>query len=363
MNRRKKSGDIQVYVEENHYRHVDQMERWRQEYEYYQAVEDKLSSLSKFAFKPFNYEPLLVRDNWKDRPIPNFEHLIEENRLTAESKFFVPIALRIIALVVMMFILLISNKALVLWIASTVAVAVGASLYMTINYRRRSVEAVIANTKAEIEQLIDIEKQKNEQARYEHEAKEDQRIEYITKLLNNDMSAIVLRLDNEMGKLDLPFPLEVDIDIYKNTPLLKVWLPPKTIIPTQATNLLASGRLAYEEKETRAINKQYLELCSAILVRVAAKIYENIPGFDNGCVYGLRRENLQIVCFFEARVDREKVIDACQASNGLAAIHRLEAKFETNPILELMPFEPIVLAEWEEVPPQLIRSLHVKIFK
>ncbi|MPM62769.1 hypothetical protein SDC9_109647 [bioreactor metagenome] len=139
--------------------------------------------------------------------------------------------------------------------------------------------------------------------------------------------------------------------------------PPKTIIPTQNSNLLSSGRLSYEKKEIRAINKQYLELCAAILVRVTAKVYENIPGFDRGCVCGFRREHSQNDCFLAARVDREKIVYACQASTGLAALQRLEDEFETDPMLELQPFEPIIPDEWQDVPPQLIRSLHVKIFK
>ncbi|NLP40723.1 MAG: hypothetical protein GX348_00735 [Veillonellaceae bacterium] len=363
MNKRKKRADVQVYVEENRFRHVDQMERWRQEYEHYQAVEKKLASVSNFVFEPFDYEPLLVRVKWKDCPIPNFEYLLEENRLAAESKFFVPIALRILLLIVMIFIFFISSKVIVLWTASTIAVATGASLYSTIIQRRATIDSVMAKTKAEIEQLIDFARQKNEQARHEHELKEDQRIEYITNLLKNETSAIVLRLDNEMGRMDFPFPLEIDIDIYENIPLIKVWLPPKSIIPTQISNLSSSGRLTYEEKEIRNVNKQYLELCSAILVRIAAKVYENIPGFDRGYVWGLRREHSQNECFFAAKIDREKVIYACQATNGIAALHRLETQFDTNSIFDLQPFELSVPDEWQDVPPQLIRNLHIKILK
>ncbi|MDD4600870.1 hypothetical protein SDC9_27523 [bioreactor metagenome] len=363
MSKRKKTGDIKVYVEENYFRHVDQMERWRQEYEHHQAVEKKLASVSTLTFELFDYDPLLVRIPWKERPTPNFDYLLEEARLTAESKFFIPIAVRIVALIVMLFILFISSKVYALWISGTLAFTIGVSLYVALNDRRFTIESVLTKTRAEVEERQELEKQKNEQARHEHETQEEARIEFVSKLLEGDISAIMLRLDNVLEKMELSFPLEIDIDVYENTPLIKVWLPPKTIIPTQKSTLLPSGRLAYEEKEQRTINKQYIELCAAVLTRVAAKVYENIPSFGCGYVWGMGKGYLKSECLVSIVTDSEKVALACQAPTGLAALQKMDAKFEPDGMLALQPMETVNPEGWADIPPQLIHGIHVKIFK
>lgn len=363
MNKRKNKGDIQVYVEENYFRHVDQMERWRQEFEHYQAVEKKLAEVSKLTFEPVDYTPFLVHVPWKDQPIPNFDYMLEEARLATESRFFIPIAVRVVLFILFIFLLILSSKAYVLWITGTLASVTAASLYLAFNERRNTIESVITKTKAEIEYRTELAIQENEQARHEHELKEEQRIGFINDLLKSEVSAIMLRLDDVLSKMDLPFPLDIDIDIFENVPLIRVWLPQKTIIPGQTCSLLPSGRLSFEEKETSKINKQYLELCAAIIIRIVAKIYENIPGFTNGYALGLKKESLQNECFFSIEINREKLELACQAQTGLTALQKLGANFENDTALNLRPIDPIVPDGWKDVPPQMVRTLNVKIFK
>lgn len=363
MAKRQKNGDIQVYVEENYFRHVDQLERWRQEYEHSLALESKLTSVSKLEYVPVDYTPMLVRVPWKERTVPNFNYLLDEARIAAESKFFMPVAARIAILIVLIFLLIVSDKATVLWIAATLGATVGGSLFLVIKDRKQTIESILIKVKVEIEERQEAERQKNELARKEHEQNEDNRIQFIERLLNGDMGSIVLRLDNVLPKLSMPFPLEIDVDIYNNIPLVKVWLPPKMIIPTQSCTLLSSGRLCYEEKEQRAINKQYIELCTSILMRVISAIYANIPTFSNGYILGMGKEYMQNACYFSIAIDRDKIDKACQCANGLSAIQSMQGIFECDTMLNLRSIEPASPSEWQDAAPQLIRSLHVKIFK
>lgn len=363
MVKKQKNGDIQVYVEESYFRHVDQLERWRQEYEHNLAVENKLASVSQLEYHPVDYTPMLVRVPWKERVIPNFEYLLDEARISTESKFFMPIAARIAVLIVLIFMLVVSDKATVLWVAATLGAAVAGSLYLAIIDRSTTVKSVLVKTKMEIEERQAAERQKNELARKEHEQNEDERIQIIERLLNGDPGSIVLRLDNVLTKLSLPFPLEIDVDIYNNIPVIKVWLPPKLIIPTQSCTILSSGRIEYEEKEQRFINKQYLELCTSILMRVAAAIYANIPVFNDGYVWGMGKEYMQNICYFTIVANREKITKACQCANGLSAIQSIQGVFEFDTALNLKGIETSKPSEWKDAAPQLIRSLNVKIFK
>lgn len=363
MARRDKSGDTAVYVEENYFRHVDQLERWRQEYEHQQAVEKKLASVSVLTYEPIDYAPLLTQVPWQERSIPNFDYLLENARIAAESKFFIPIAAQLIFLIAAAFALLVSSKALVLWIAGTLVLLVSASLYITIHTRTATIQSVLTKTKEEIEQRQEAERQKNEQARLDHEAQESERVTQLEKLLSGDIGAIMLRLDNVLPKMDIPFPVEVDIDIYENVPLVKVWLPTKAIIPVQTSKLHASGRLLYEEKEQRVINKQYLELCAALLMRVVAKAYENIPSFEHGYIWGMSREHLQNSCLICATIDRDKLSPACQAATGLGALQKLDSSYNIDTALNVGTVDPTLPEGWDSVAPQLLRSLHVKICK
>lgn len=362
MGRRDKNGDTAVYVEENYFRHVDQLERWRQEYEHQQAVEKKLASVSSLAYEPLDYAPLLVQVPWKERPIPNFDDFLEKARIAAESRFFIPIAVQLAILIAAVFALLVSSEALALWIAGTLVLIISSSLYITIHSRKSTIQSVLARTKAEIEQRQEAERQKNEQARMEHERQEGERVKQLEKLLVGDIGAIMLRLDNVLPKMDIPFQFEVDIDIYENIPLVKVWLPSKTIIPVQTSKLHASGRLLYEEKEQRVINKQYLELCAALLVRVVAKVYENIPTFDRGYIWGMSRDYIQNSCLLCATIDRDK-LSACQTTTGLAALQKFDAIYNMDTALNITPVDPTLPEGWDNIAPQLIRSLHVKISK
>lgn len=363
MSKQNRTGDVKVYIEENYFRHVDQIERWRQEHERNQAIEKKLASLSNFSFKPVDYEPLLKRVPWKERSLPDFRYIIEEARLAAESKFFVPIAIEFVAMIIVVFVLFLSNNELLLWGSAIVAAALGATLYITVSNCRTGVQKAVDDARAEVERRIEAERQKIEQERYEHELKEDERIEYITKLINTDTGAVILRLDSVLSSLDIPFYLEVDIEVFNKIPLVKVWFPPKTIIPIQVSNLLPSGRIAYEEKEQKSINKQYVELCAAIIVQVICKVYENIPGFDKGYVLGISKECLQNDCLVAAEINREKVFSASEAPSGLVALQRLKADFDIDSLFNFKMFETIIPAEWQDVPLNLIRNLHVKIIK
>lgn len=355
--------DIQVYVEKNYFRHVDQLDRWRHEYEQNQAVEKKLADLSRLSYSPVDYEPQLEQIPFKERPVPCFDYLLDEALVAAESKFFVPIAAHIGIMLILVIILFVSSNTAALRLSGTLGIGVVISLFLIFRQRRKVIEMTTEDTKYEIERRRQHEIELIKQERLEHENKENERIESVKKLLDGDTGTIMLRLDAVLSTVDLPFPVAVDIDLYEGVPLVKVWLPPKTIIPHQTSELLTSGRISYTEKEQRTINKQYMELCCSLLIRIAVVIYENIPSFDKGYLRGMTNTGLNNECLFAVNFDRKSLISACSASTGLAAMGTIQGKYDCDNMFNLLPIEPGRPEEWGDAPPQMLHSLHIKIFK
>lgn len=103
---------------------------------------------------------------------------------------------------------------------------------------------------------------------------------------------VIARLDEIMPKIELPFSVEVSFEIYDNTMSIDIWLPHKTIIPKQISFLASSGRINYKDKTQIQINKQYLEVCAGIIMRVLCAIYVNIPSLDKSCLNCISREGI-----------------------------------------------------------------------
>lgn len=355
--------DIQVYVEKNYFRHVDQLDRWRQEYEQSQAVEKKLADLSRLSYSPIDYAPQLEQIPFKERPIPSFDYLLDEAIVATESKFFIPIAAHIAIMLLLVIILFVSSSTIALRLSGTLGIVVVISLFLVFRQRRKAIEITTEETKCEIERRRQREFELIKEEKIEHENKENERIESVRKLLDGDIGTIMLRLDTVLPLIDLPFPVTVDIDLYAGVPLVKVWLPPKTIIPVQSSELLSSGRVSYAEKEQRTVNKQYLELCCSLLIKIAAVIYENIPSFEKGYLRGMTNMGLSNECLLAASFDRESLISACSASTGLAGLGLVHGKYDCNNMLGMLPIELSCPEEWGDVVPQKLHSLHIKIFK
>lgn len=357
-----KGDDIKNQRAEVHYiKGVEQLDRWRAEFLQHKEMELRLASLSKLSYDPVDYSVLLERTPFKEKPLTDCSYLIEEARKRTENRYMVPILSRVGVLVFLLVVLIIFFSAMILWITGALATAAGAALFLAIKERRYEMYRALAEAQAEIDWRRENEIRINEEARLQHEDKEDQRITAAENMLNGDIGAVMARIDEVLPHLKFPFPLVLDIDVFNNIPMVKVWLPAKTVIPRNTVELLASGRIQYQEKDFLAHNKQYLEMVCSVVMHVLSALYANIPSFDRGYVMGFIKEETDDTCVLAVAFDRQSIINACSTLNGLAAIQSLSGTFECDTMLGVRAIEPIWPEEWKEVEQKMLRSLHIKI--
>lgn len=350
-------------VSEHNFRHVDQIERWKQEYVRYTTAEEKLASLSKLSYDPVDYALMLVPAPWVERQAPDFNYLIEEARIVAESKFFTPIAYRFAGFIVSIVMLMLSTSSAFLWISGVLTMVLLASLFVAIQQRYTGIEAAVGNARAEAQTRTEQMRQMIAEEKRRHEEAETERISVVEKLMAGDIAAIFTRLDHVLSGLSFPVPVEVTVNIYAEIPLIKIVLPPKSIIPLQSCAMLPSGRLKHTDKEARAVNKQYVELCAAVMMQIMSVLYANIPSFDRAYVWGLTKNATERDCVFELTLSREELAKACLAETGIAAVRQLQSRFETDTALNLKILEADPPPEWEGAPQQLVRSMHINLAK
>lgn len=362
----KKTGARQekskIYVDELYFRHVDQVERWRRECEHYQTVENKLLEFSQFSYEEFDYEPLMVRAIFTERAIPDYSYLLKDALLAAENKFYIPMAIRIILLVIFLIILIAGTNSILLWMSGVGVLTLLIAVFLIIQERQGFIAKTLIDTQAEIDRRIANEKQKIADEKQQHEELEEQRIKIIEDLLAGEISSIFSKIENVLGKFKYFIPVSAEIDLYNNIPSIKVWLPPKTVIPVAICALQASGRSTFTDKEVRVINKQYLELCAGILMQIVSVIYAHIPTFRTGYIYGMSKEGLNTECLIGSKIERETLISACDAATGLEALQILKSDFRCNTSLALLPTESKEPEEWDGVEQKSVRRLHVQLF-
>ena len=350
-------------LSEHNFRHVDQIERWKQEYERYVAAEEKLAALSKLSYDPVDYAPLLVPVPWTERKVPDFSFLIEEARAAAESKLFMPIAYRFGGFIVSIVLLMVSTSTTFLWITGILTMALLASLFAAVQQRYAGIEAAVSDARIEAADRAEQVRKMIEEEKRLHEETEKERIALVEKLMAGDIATIFMRLDQLLSRSGFSVPVEVNVHIYAEIPLVKIILPPKSIIPLQSCAMLSSGRLKHTDKEGRSVNKQYVELCAAVIMQIASLIYANIPSFDRMYVRGLTKDSTDQECLFDVVLTREELVTASRAENGISAIQQLQGRFKTDTALNLKVIEPDLPPEWEGVPQQLIRGVHINLAK
>lgn len=353
-----------ISTDELYFRHIDHLERWRQEYEHYQAVENKLAEISKFTYEEIDYESQLVRRIFKERIIPDFSHILDDARVSAEGKFLTPIITRVIILGILLLVLIIGKNTFLLWIAGAGVFTGLLLLFLKIQERQSVINRTILETQQEIDNRIAYEKIKIAEEKMQHEDQENQRIEIAEGLLAGEISATFTKIENVLIQMKVPFHLSVEIELYNNIPSVKVWLPPTSIIPDQICIKQPSGRLIFKEKEIRGINKQYLELCAGMVFKVMSLLYSHIPTFNIGYVYGMSKQRKNIECLIACKLERQIVKTVCSsAASGLEAIQAAKADFKCNTALELLPVEVKNPEEWENAEQKLVRRLLVNVFK
>lgn len=350
-----------IYVDELYFRHVDQVERWRQEYERHQLLENKLSELNNLTYEEVDYAPQLVRAIFKERPIPDFSYMIVEARSKAEEKFFMPIITHVVILIVAIIVLVSSTNSILLWGSGIGVILVVTLLFLLIQNRNSYIERVLVEKQQEIERRIAYEENKIAEEKKKHDDSEEERINIIEQLLTGEVPSVLAKIEAVLSRSSFPFYLSVEIELYNDIPSVKIWLPPKSLIPTQICTLTSSGRLNFEDKSIRVINRQYLEVSAALVVKIMSIIYCHIPTFNIGYVYGMSKEEQNVECLIAVKFDRETLIGACNTANGLAALQRAQGKFECDTSLALTPIEMNPPAEWGNVTQQLIRNVHIHI--
>lgn len=352
-----------ISVDELFFRYVDHSERWRQEYEHYQAIENKLVAMSNFTYEEIDYNPLIARGIFKERAIPDFSYWLEDARVAAEGKFLMPIITRIIILGILTFLLIIGRKTMLLWLSGAGVFTVLLLLVVKIQERQSFIKRVLSEKQQEIENRVVYEESKIAEEKKKYGDHEDQRIRIVEGLLSGEISSIFTKIENVLSEIKVSFNFSVEIEVYNNIPSVKVWLPPTSVIPDQICIQQPSGRLMFKEKEMRAINKQYLELCASIMIKIMSVIYSHIPTFDIGYVYCMSKEGKNIECFIGCKLERQTLKVACSAANGLEAIQTVKADFKCKTSLELLPIEVKRPEEWGNVEQKLVRGLHVNLFK
>mgnify|MGYP003453331199 CR=1 FL=1 len=151
-----------IYIDELYFRHVDQVERWRQEYEHHQLIENKLAEFSILNYEEVDYAPQLVRKIFKERPIPDFSYMVEEARVQAESKFLMPLMIHSAALIILVIILIVSNNTILLWGSGASVVIVLILLCLMIEGRSTHINKVVSEKQKEVTARIAYEEKKIE---------------------------------------------------------------------------------------------------------------------------------------------------------------------------------------------------------
>ncbi|BBB92632.1 MAG TPA: hypothetical protein PKA28_03610 [Methylomusa anaerophila] len=353
----------QEKAEVRYFKGEEQFERWRKEFIQHQDYELKLGAVSKLVYEQVDYEPFLERITFPELVLTDYEYLYEQNRKKIETQFMMPIASRIGILAILAIAVAVLFNVITLWITVPLAVAAAFSLYIVFKTREEALEESHIASQAEIERRHAEEIKVYEEAKSKHETEETTRIENIQRLLEGEPGAIGLKIDETLSQMRLPVIVEVDVDFHVNIPLITVWLPPKAVVPRQTCELLPSGRIQYQDKEPSTFNKQYFELCAAIILQVTADILSRIPTFEHCYACGMAKTDINDECVITFHATREEVAGACQATNSIMALQILNASYECDTSLGLKAVEMKYPPEWEGLDQQMLRTVHVRIYK
>lgn len=350
-------------AEVRYFRGEEQFERWRKEFVQNQDYELKLASVSKLSYDPVEFESLLVEEPFPELQLTDHSQLITKAKVKARDSYFQPIAARIAAIVSLCVILVVFFSPVMLLITTALAVAAAVSLHFTKKDREEAIKRAEQEACEEIGRRNEQERLAYEENKRQHQEKEMARMALIKQLITGEPKAVRARLDEALHQLKLPVVVQADIEFFADIPVVKVWLPSKAVIPKQTCEMLPSGRLQYQDKDTRVFNKQYFELCSGILLQLMSTIFANIPSFQEGYAAGIVKNELTDDCVLTVKVSREKITNITRANNAIAAMQALDARYECDTSLALYPVDMLLPPEWEGIDQQQIKGLQVRIFK
>ena len=358
-----RSGLVKEYASERYYRQNVQMQRWLSEHQQQEAVEKALADVSKFSYDPEDYVRFLVKEPFREPPRLEFRSLLPERLLAAERRYRQPIMIRWGFMVAAILCVAFFPYLITIILALVLLAAVGYLQYKLIRERQYVLAKIERDTRLEIETKTREQEEAIALQRKLHDEAEEERIEFYVRLLNGEMSAVVMTIDEFLPKLALPFPLDVNMDLFGNVILVRVWFPSKAIIPAERTSLAESGKIQYEKKESPEINKQYAELCAATLMQVGTLLFGRIPTLGKLYCNGMSREGDKKECLMALKVERAQLERVAHSSTALVALQGLGAVYVCDEYLKLLPVDPISPEEWVELEIKQIRNLQVKIYQ
>ncbi|WP_188397926.1 hypothetical protein [Sporomusa sp. GT1] len=350
-------------AEVRYFKGEEQFERWRKEFVQHQDYELKLAAVSKVTYSPVDFESLLVTEPFPELKLTDYSYLVDKAASNMEGKYVYPVAARIAAIVCLVGVLAILFSPMTLLITAAFGVAVAVSLHFTIKDREEAIKKAKLEAMEEIGGRNAQERLAYEEARRQYEEKEESRITLINQLMAGEAAAVRSRVDEVLNQVKLPVVVEVEIDFYRNIPLAKVYLPTKGVIPKQLCEILPTGRLQYQDKDTRVFNKQYFELSAAIILQIASTILAHIPSFQEVYAAGIVKNEFSDDCVIAVKIHRDKIDCINRAANAIAAIQAFDAVYECDTSLALYPIDMLYPPEWEGVDKQQLKSLKVRIFK
>jgi len=357
-----RSGLVKEYAEDRYHRQNDQRDRWLAEHVHHEAAEKALADVGKFCYESEDYVKYLVKEPFVEPPREDFSHLLPERMLAAEKKYRRPINIRWILMGILIVSVAIFPSWVTLAIAAAMLVILGFGQYKTLKERQMVLKKTEEHTRQEIETKTRAQEAAISEKRNAHEQEEAERIEFYVRLLNGAQSALIVVLDAAIPKIKLPFPMDVDMDIYGGIILVKAWFPLKSIIPNERTALTENGRILYKKKESTEINKQYVELCAAILMQIITTLCAKIPNVEKIYVRGMTKEGERDECLIALQLHRLLAEKVANAPNALVALKGLSAEYSCDEFLKMLPVKAPKIPEWEGIEQQEISNLHVKIF-
>ncbi|HWR38983.1 MAG TPA: hypothetical protein VN611_05755 [Patescibacteria group bacterium] len=335
--------------------------RWRAQYFQWQEREAKLTALSKLDYEPVDYESQMERVPFHELPVPDYSYMLEEAQMRADKQYRMPIAGRIFAILLLVLLMLALYD--VAWIGILILpiLLVAFNLYRTVQRRQRDFYRAVADAQNKINLRHEMHRTMQNEARILHEEAEDERIRIAERLIDGNTQAVLAQLESVLPKKKFPFTVTVDIDLHEQAPRIKIWFPPKAIIPRETAELLPGGKVEYQDKDPLTFNKQYLEVCSSAVMHIASRVFATIPSFQYGCVLGWVKDDLEDRCVLAATFTRQELIDACQAYSGFGALQRLGVKVDCDTTLGLGPVEPLRPVSWGEAQDKVLWSRRIII--
>lgn len=357
-----RSGLLKEYAEDRYNKQMEQRDRWMAEHQHREAIEKGLRDVGKFVYDPVDYVRMLVREPFKEPSRSDFSYILPDRMTAAERRFRRPINIRwaLMALPMVIF------AAFPMWgtffVCALFLVIMGFVQYRLLSEREKILAQTEKDARAEVEALVRAEEAKINDLKKLHERNEEDRIDYHVRLLNGDTGAVMLRLDETLPKMRFPFPLKIVVDVHDRVLLAHIWFPSKSLIPKERTSLNESGRIEYTKKESIEVNKQYAELCAAIVVQVIMTVFSVLPNLSKAYFKGLATTNDGgEECLISVVTERYMVERVARASTALVAVQGLAGKYQCDEFLKLMPIEAVRPLEWSEVSDREIRNLHIKI--